>query len=328
MKIAGAVIARMASSRFYGKILAPIMGKPALWHSFARIQAVIPVTDLYLISTDDPADLEAQNLARSWGADIIIRPNKGVDVALGYGMLHEQAKADMYIISSGDGPLTSYELSQEILAHYDRGASWVFPANLPEWLMCSSWLDVCPAWYMELIAKECDTDYLKNHPGDIRTKKPELFPKVGVDVIDCANRGRMFHRLTLDWPHDWAVIAEIYRVLWKGPGTHVSLNDAMDYLDKHPELSRYNRDCPESQANRESLVEQKADTGMKRFLHQWEAGRDDRNKLQNCTSCEMYLGYVREENGSHYFITPDVTLKGNGKVKCTRCGKVRIWKED
>jgi spore coat polysaccharide biosynthesis protein SpsF (cytidylyltransferase family) len=330
MKIVGAILGRMDSSRMWGKSMAPICGYPSAWHCAERIKAVCDIGEIWLISTDAPEDKEMIAFAESQGWKYVVRPNGGIDVAAGYGLLHKAARADIYLEVGCDMPLSYIEAGIRMLDLYLAGASYVHAQEYPEWMRMVSLVQPIPAWLMELRARYCDTDFLRNHPGDLVVQKPELLPSRGARIFECTpdEWGHKTHRLTLDWPQDAYVITSVYHALWDGK--HVfDTPVALDYMDAHPELSRYNRYCPESQANTDGLLIAKTNPALPRFIHRVNAEHDPQNRIQLCERCEAYLGYVREDSGHHWFYLPDGTaIKGRGKVICWKCKHTRDWYED
>src|SRR5271169_2860150 len=101
MRILGVIPARFASSRFPGKPLATIAGKPMLQHVFERASQARYLTRL-VVATDDERIRDA---ARAFGAPVVMtRP----DHASGTDRVAEVASADRaeaIVNIQGDEPL-------------------------------------------------------------------------------------------------------------------------------------------------------------------------------------------------------------------------------
>ena len=68
MKLVALIPARWASSRFPGKPLAPILGKPMIEHVYRRAQAITGVDDV-LVATDSP---EVQRGVTEFGGQVVM----------------------------------------------------------------------------------------------------------------------------------------------------------------------------------------------------------------------------------------------------------------
>ena len=104
MKVLGVIPARAHSTRFPGKPLAPLRGRPLLAHVWERARAC-RLLDRLVIATDDPAIAAA---ARGWGAEAVMTR---ADHASGTDRVAEVARlpacADFGVIANvqGDEPL-------------------------------------------------------------------------------------------------------------------------------------------------------------------------------------------------------------------------------
>lgn len=104
-RILGVIPARFASSRFPGKALAPLAGRPMIEHVWERARLSTYLTDL-LIATDDD---RIASVARKFGAKVrMTSPNHPT----GTDRLAEVASAEeaaLYVNIQGDEPLLSPE---------------------------------------------------------------------------------------------------------------------------------------------------------------------------------------------------------------------------
>src|SRR4051812_29114279 len=100
-KILGVIPARFASSRFPGKVLAPIASKPMLQHVYERASRARYLTSI-IIATDDERIYEA---ARSFGARVRMTRsdhNSGTDRA---AEIASAEPCDIVVNIQGDEPL-------------------------------------------------------------------------------------------------------------------------------------------------------------------------------------------------------------------------------
>ncbi len=99
--ILAVVPARYASTRFPGKIIAPLLGKPVVVHTYERACQASLVTEA-LIATDDPIVVEA---VKPYGVPVILTR---ADHASGTDRIAEVAEnhpADIIVNVQGDEPL-------------------------------------------------------------------------------------------------------------------------------------------------------------------------------------------------------------------------------
>ena len=117
MKIIGVVPARMSASRFPGKPLAPILGRPMVEHVFLRAKMYSGWTDLVLATCDD----EIQNFAKSKGFPVVMTGNhhtRALDrVAEAIELLgSEVADDDIVVCVQGDEPMMRPDMIDTVVA--------------------------------------------------------------------------------------------------------------------------------------------------------------------------------------------------------------------
>ncbi len=108
-KVIGIIPARLGSTRFPRKVLAPILGKPMIQHVWEAASAS-EALDEVMIATED---LEVQKVATTFGAKAILTPNhfqSGSErVAWVAREYDRECRADIIINIQGDEPLLSSE---------------------------------------------------------------------------------------------------------------------------------------------------------------------------------------------------------------------------
>lgn len=113
MKIIGIVPARMASSRFPGKPLFPILGRPMIEHVFARAAKFKDWSGLYLAT----CDREIESFGKSKGMPVVMTSDKHVRcldrVAEAVSKCGQPvAGGDVVLCVQGDEPLMSPDMVQ------------------------------------------------------------------------------------------------------------------------------------------------------------------------------------------------------------------------
>ncbi len=110
MKIIGVIPARYESSRFPGKPLADICGKPMIWWVYQQVSKVEFFTAVY-VATDDQRILD---VCRSYGMNCIMTSKNNPDHICRIQEVSEKINADFYIGINGDEPLIKKELIETI----------------------------------------------------------------------------------------------------------------------------------------------------------------------------------------------------------------------
>ena len=111
MKIIAVIPARYASSRFSGKPLADICGKPMIWWVYQRVKEVEAFAEV-LVATDDERIVSA---CEKWDMCYVMT---SPDLPEHISRVHEVSKkvpADYYVCVNGDEPLISAACVRAIL---------------------------------------------------------------------------------------------------------------------------------------------------------------------------------------------------------------------
>ena len=101
MKTAGVIPARWASTRFEGKVLAPIDGQPMIEHVWRRARQCRRLDELW-IACDDQRVYEAAN---AFGAQAIMTDPNHVSGTERIAEVAGKIKADIFVNIQGDEPL-------------------------------------------------------------------------------------------------------------------------------------------------------------------------------------------------------------------------------
>jgi len=101
MKIIAIIPARMGSSRFPGKPLAPILGRPMIEHVYRRV-ALCEHLDATVIATCDEAIRAA---AESFGAPVIMTSEQHERASDRVAEAADQLDADIIVMVQGDEPM-------------------------------------------------------------------------------------------------------------------------------------------------------------------------------------------------------------------------------
>lgn len=115
----GIIPARFASSRFPGKPLAPILGRPMFWHVYQRAAAC---ADLHavMLATDDARIAQAARVEKI--PLVMTRPDhpSGTDRVLEAALALDLPEHSVVVNIQGDEPALRPELLAQLVAPFDR----------------------------------------------------------------------------------------------------------------------------------------------------------------------------------------------------------------
>lgn len=111
MKIIGVIPARYESSRFPGKPLADILGKPMIWWVYKKCMEVKEFDEVY-VATDDERICEA---CRANNMKVIMTSKKHKTGTDRIGEVASKIPADLYVNIQGDEPLIEPDVIREAI---------------------------------------------------------------------------------------------------------------------------------------------------------------------------------------------------------------------
>src|SRR5437867_3191048 len=100
-RIVAVIPARMASSRFPGKPLAPLLGLPMIEHVFRRAEGCSRLDDLYVATCDD----EIRNVAEGFGARVVMTSTAHERATDRVAEAAKDFTADIIVMIQGDEPM-------------------------------------------------------------------------------------------------------------------------------------------------------------------------------------------------------------------------------
>lgn len=168
MKIIGVIPARFASSRFPGKPLADLLGKPMIWWVYQRAKKCDGLSEVY-VATDDQ---RIESVCRNYGMNIVMTSQEhptGVDRL---SEVAEKVKADFYILIQGDEPLIESRTISEMIRKIEQDSeqqcvrTFKTPIKNP--------IDVVNGTIIKIVTDINDNVLLAS-------RSPIPYPKAGID---------------------------------------------------------------------------------------------------------------------------------------------------
>lgn len=114
MKIVAIIPARMGSSRFPGKPLAPILGKPMIEHVYRRV-AMCERLDATVIATCDEA---IRSAAEAFGAPVVMTSDEHERASDRVAEAADELEADIIVMVQGDEPMIYPDMIDAAIAPF------------------------------------------------------------------------------------------------------------------------------------------------------------------------------------------------------------------
>ena len=127
-----AIPARMKSTRFPGKVLADINGRPMLWHVYQRASQAKLINQVWIITDSQ----EVYDQAPSWGAQVLMTEEHWPSGTARIASVAAHLTADIIVNVQGDEPLIKGEVIDSLIEKLEAGdadvATPVYPINNAE----------------------------------------------------------------------------------------------------------------------------------------------------------------------------------------------------
>lgn len=234
------VQARMGSTRLPGKVLKELPGGTVLYHTLTRAAKIAGVDEVVTATTDLPADDIIVEKSESYGFKAC-RGSES-DVLHRYFQAARQTKAGLVVRITSDCPLIDPQQSSRVVAAFKENLLSKQPADyaanqlvhrLPRGLDT----EICTFEALRLAHREATEPEDREHVTLFIYRHLEFFRllEVNYEGPDLSH-----HRWTLDTPEDFKLIEAVYQALYpKNPD--FGMQDVLDFLDEHPEVSDYNK---------------------------------------------------------------------------------------
>lgn len=232
------VQARMTSSRFPGKVLKEIQGKPVLIHQLNRIAKIKTNAKLVVITSNQQSDDELVQVVKENGYEIFRGSmddllDRHYQAALFYG-------SEVVVKIPSDCPLIDPQVIDRVLEYFIGNqmkfdyVSNLHPATYPDGndVEVMSFSALKNAW------KHASKSLEREHTTPYFWENPDKF-SIGNVLWERGLKLNMSHRFTLDYVEDFNFIKAVYDRLFPA-NENFSLQDILDLLDREPELMRYN----------------------------------------------------------------------------------------
>ena len=233
--------ARMSSSRFPGKVLAPLAGKPMVIRQLERIQRASSLDAVVVATSTDPSDDELVSVLTEEGIPVV----RGSldDVLDRFVTAMDEYRPDAVVRLTADCPLTSPAVIDKVVAHFHvSGADYASNTMTPTYPDGLD-VEVVRAEVLREIAKIATDRAEREHVTLGVYRRHDQYR-----IENVTNAGDLSHlRWTVDTPEDYAFVTGVYDELFPA-NPEFDLDDVLDYLARHPERTRSTQDAARNAA--------------------------------------------------------------------------------
>lgn len=226
--------ARMKSSRFPGKVVAPIANNPLLYYVIKRV-ALSELKKIIVATTKMPVDDIVEFVSQKCGVDCI-RSDES-DVLARYVEAAKLYSAKAVIRITADCPLVDPEVINEVLKLYEENSSsdYIFikgyPIGLGDVELISS-----SALKTSYKKTEVTQDYYREHVMTYIMDNPDKF---NIYIKKTSKKVQRDYRLCVDELDDLKVVRKVYEHFL--PRLDFNSEDIICFFDNHPNIPKINQ---------------------------------------------------------------------------------------
>lgn len=240
-KVVASIESRMGSSRFPGKALTDICGRPALGRLIARLKHCKLLDGIVLATTDAPGDAALEELARAEG--ISCYRGSQEDVLLRVVEAHRMMGSDIIVEVTGDCILLDPELiDMGVRTFLENNCDVVCNVRKLSFPMGED-IQVFRLKTLEAVERIAKDQTSREHVSIYMYEHPEQFSIMHLFAPArwCAPE----YRFQLDYREDAEFLRAVYSRLLPKHGEVFGIEEIMALLKTEPELLGINGQCVE-----------------------------------------------------------------------------------
>ena len=234
MKINAIIQARCGSTRFPNKVFAAIDNRPLIWHVVTRLKYANSVDDIVVATTTNSTD----DALEQWCKENGIKVFRGSedDVLNRYYQASLSYPSDYIVRITADDPFKEPIVIDKVVKKLiEENLDLVTnnnPPSFPEGLDCEAFtfktLQMMESEARDSFEREHVTQYAYHNPGKVRIGNVE------------SNKDLSFLRWTIDTKEDYEMVNKVYENRVSEDGGILLMDEILEILDKHPEISKIN----------------------------------------------------------------------------------------
>jgi spore coat polysaccharide biosynthesis protein SpsF len=225
----------MGSTRFPGKILKDIQGKPMLWHVINRVNYSNLIDKIVIATTDNKEDDKIEGFCKT--NDISSYRGSQKDVLDRYYQVARIYQVDLIIRITSDCPLIDPDIIDKAIEHYLNNKEKVdYVSNTLERTYPRGMdAEVFSFGVLEKVWQKAKKQYEREHVTPYIYENPDTF---NLSCIKNEN-DLSYLRLTVDEEKDLELVIGIYKKLYKKNNIFY-LEDIVKLFEEYPELKSVN----------------------------------------------------------------------------------------
>lgn len=229
------VQARVGSSRLPGKVLLPVAGAPLLARMLERVRAAHTPFQLVVATTTAAEDDPIVDLCER--VDVPCFRGHEADLLDRHLQAARAFHADVVVKIPSDCPLIDPAAIDRVLSAFGHELDYLsnlHPASWPD----GHDVEVIARDALERAHREATKPHEREHTTPYLWDRPGRF-RVGNVRWETGRDLSMTHRMTIDYPEDYAFVRAAYDALWS-PSRCFSLAETLAFLDEHPDVFALN----------------------------------------------------------------------------------------
>ena len=233
--------ARMSSTRFPGKELAPLAGKPMIIQQLERIKRSELLDGIVVATSIDASDDELADLLQREGYEVY----RGSldDVLDRFIGVIDRYQPDVVVRLTADCPLVSSQVLDLVISTFLNSKNDYVSNTLTPTFPDGLDIEVVSAKVLQEVNRISEDAHEREHVTLGVYRRPKQFAIENV----AGERDLSSLRWTVDVPEDLIFVESVYLELYeKNPNFEV--DDILELLDRHPNLSRTSQDAPRNAA--------------------------------------------------------------------------------
>ena len=233
-KVIAVIQARTGSTRFPGKVLRLLAGKPLIEHIIIRLQQVTEIDQIVLAIPDQETDNTLASIAEKLNIHLV-RGSEN-DVLTRFIQAGDYLNAENLLRICGDSPFTDLSLVHSLIdQHLESGADYTFS---PDIIPLGTGAEVARLSALKKIAGISKQTAHREHVTTYFHQYPQSFH---ISHVPAPNYLKdKTYRLTVDTEEDFRLIGEIYRAVPLGHLPVLDLRKIIELLESNPGLSQIN----------------------------------------------------------------------------------------
>lgn len=233
-KVTAVIQARTGSTRYPGKVLRLIAGKPLIEHIIIRLQQVTEIDQIVLAIPDGETDNALANIAEKLHINLVRGSEE--DVLARFIQAGDSIKAENLLRICGDSPFTDLSLIHSLIdQHLKSEADYTFS---PDIIPLGTGAEVVRLSALKKIAKTSKQAVYREHVTTYFHEYPQSFCICHVSAPSYLKDKT--YRLTIDTEEDFRLIEEIYRAIPPGNPPVLDLKKIIELLESNSQLLQIN----------------------------------------------------------------------------------------